>query len=175
MIGVKCSSGCRLAGRAVRVLDDAGIRVGEVELGDAPWPGTHALYVGEILLRAPAVARVNHWSGSFGGDACHGSATAPFSFRTVRRAEHKLVIAVTERVAGTPVAGAAVFMGGHRATTDQRGVTALELPKGTYALVVRKPGYESHSRGLEVALDETVAISMDRIPQKNPDEGELWM
>src|SRR5262249_22685156 len=64
-VGVPCSSGCRLAGRLVGILDEQGTRVGEARLGDAPWPGSTALYWAPVELTAPDVEGVSMRSVAF--------------------------------------------------------------------------------------------------------------
>lgn len=177
-VGVKCSAGCRLAGQFVQVSDEAGSNIGEGRLGEAPWPGTRGLYVAELSLPAPATEKVSSWSGSFVGDGLpspHESASVAFSFRTAKPPEHTVVVKVTERDAGTPLAGVAVFMGVYRATTDARGLAKLELPKSTYELIVRKRDYEAPSMTVEVDRETTVEIQACLVPETNPDEEEVWM
>ena len=53
-VGAKSSGGCALGGCRVEVLDGDGAVVASGRLGDAPWPGTDALYWTEIELRAPS-------------------------------------------------------------------------------------------------------------------------
>ena len=177
-VGVKCSAGCRLAGHGVKASDEAGSNMGEGRLGEAPWPGTRGLYVAELNLPAPATEKVSSWSSSFLGDGLaspHESASVAFSFRTAKPPEHTVVVKVTERDAGTPLAGVAVFMGVYRATTDARGLAKLELPKSTYELIVRKRDYEAPSMTVEVDRETTVEIQACLVPETNPDEEEVWM
>ncbi len=51
-VGAKSSAGCALGARRVEVLDGEEI-VAAVHLGDAPWPGTDALFWAEVELQAP--------------------------------------------------------------------------------------------------------------------------
>ena len=51
-VGAKSSAGCALGDRRIEVIDGATV-VAVGRLGDAPWPGTDALFWAEIELRAP--------------------------------------------------------------------------------------------------------------------------
>jgi hypothetical protein len=64
-VGVKCSAMCQLAGQLIEVCDEAGIQIADGRLGETPWPGTSALYVGEVELTAPATEGISAWSARF--------------------------------------------------------------------------------------------------------------
>ena len=71
-VGVKCAAGCRLSGMPVVVRDAAGAPAGEGRLGEAPSPGTRALYSSEVSLVAPDDEGVHAWTTDFaGGDCSH--------------------------------------------------------------------------------------------------------
>lgn len=177
-VGAKCSAGCRLAGQLVHVSDEAGLKIGEARLGDSPWPGTRGLYVAELSVVAPATEKVFGWSGSFAGDALgapHESASAAFSFRTVRPPEHTVVVKVTDRDAGTVLAGVRLFMGAYHTTTDAHGLGKLDLPQSTYELMARKRGYDAPSMTVEVVRDTSIEMKVRPVLETNPEEEELWM
>ena len=69
-VGVKCASGCRLSGMPIVVRDAAGAAAGEGRLGEAPSPGTRALYAAEVSLVAPDDEGVHAWTADFAGAAC---------------------------------------------------------------------------------------------------------
>ena len=71
-VGVKCASGCRLGGMAVVVRDPAGTIVGRGRLGEAPSPGTRALYAAEVTLVAPETEGVQSRTATFAGSASGG-------------------------------------------------------------------------------------------------------
>ena len=76
-VGVKCASCCRLSGMPVVVRDAAGAVAGEGRLGEAPSPGTRALYASEVSLVAPDDQGVHAWTADFAGAACsRGDAAA---------------------------------------------------------------------------------------------------
>ena len=176
-VGVKCSSTCKLTGQFVEVTEEGGSKIFEGRLGESPRHGSSGLYVAEVSLPAPDTEGVSCWSVAFAGDKLgspHQGAFATFSFRTAKPPEHGVKVEVTERDAG-PIAGAEVFVGIYRASTDERGLADLELPKGTYELNVRKPGYETPRVIVEVVRDVSVGIEASRLPKGNPDEDQVWM
>ena len=75
-VGVKCASGCRLSGMPVVVRDAAGAAVGEGRLGEAPAPGTRALFAAEVSLVAPEAAGVHFRTATFAGSAAPVDAEA---------------------------------------------------------------------------------------------------
>src|SRR4029078_10961694 len=79
--GAKSSAGCTLCGRRIEVLaGDAVVASGS--LGDAPWPGTSALYWAELALRAPpAPAPAARWWPDLGLRAPPAPGTVAFSVR----------------------------------------------------------------------------------------------
>jgi hypothetical protein len=177
-VGVKCSEGCRLAGQVVRVSDEAGSCVAEGRLGEMPWPGTRGLHVAELGLPATATEGLSHWRGSFPGDAIappHESASTLFSFRTVQRPEHTVVVEVKERESGAPLEGVGVFLGIYRAATDARGRAELKLPKGAYTLAVRRRGFEAPSLSVAVDRELTFSLQMGLVPEADHDRNEVWM
>ena len=66
-VGVKCTAGCLLAGQPIVFRNETGDDVGHGRLGDSPAPGTGALYAAEVMLDAPAEARVHAWTVEFRG------------------------------------------------------------------------------------------------------------
>src|SRR5262249_31311059 len=52
-VGIKCSAGCKLAGRPLSIFDQEGAEVGAGSLLDEVWPGTGALYFAEMEAKAP--------------------------------------------------------------------------------------------------------------------------
>jgi hypothetical protein len=52
-VGAKSSADCDLRRRHVGVCDAAGAVVASVELGNAPWPGSSALYFSLLSMPGP--------------------------------------------------------------------------------------------------------------------------
>lgn len=177
-VGVKCAEGCALAGRLVRVTDEAGSTIGEAPLGEKPWKGTQGLYVAELSLQAPAAENVFNWSTSFAGDDSetpHDGASTTFSFRTAGPPEHTVVVKVVDRDEGKPLGGITVLMGLYRAVTDAHGHATFAVPKSTYELKLRNREAEAPSTTVEVDQSCSVEILARPAPQSGPDETEIWM
>ena len=63
-VGVACSARCRPDDWRVEVRDHAGERQETADLGDAPWPGTDALYHAEVALAAPDAEGLYTWEAA---------------------------------------------------------------------------------------------------------------
>ena len=178
-IGIKCSAECRLTGQLVEVRDEAGTKVGEGSLGDAPWPGTRALYWAEVRLKAPPKEGSFTWS--VGGpsapelESSHREASAVVRFSTVGPPEHTVTVQVVRDDTKDPIDKVAVRLGIYRASTDERGLARFELPSGEFDLIARKPGFETDPETVEVMGDLEVRIEARYVPQTNPDDERIWM
>jgi hypothetical protein len=167
-VGAKSSAGCALAGGRIAVAGADGIATGR--LGDAPWPGTAALFFVEVERRAPVEPGPCQFSVRFdaaGLGEPHRGAQANFSTMVVAKPEHTLTVRV---VAGeAPIETAQIRLGPYRATTDGDGVAEVKLAKGRYALVVWKAGYDTPSTPLDIAADARVQVEAIAQPEENPD------
>ena len=176
-VGASCAAGCELAGRLIEVSDESDCQAGEGRLGNAVWPGTRGLYVGGVRLRAPAREGVFSWTARItapGLHPLHLTSSARFGFRTARPPECRITVEVIEDTTMLPLPECEVHSDGYQASTDERGVAKLELPKGTYEFVVRKLGYEAPPIVLEVSGDSVVRIGAHPSEERNPDD-EQWM
>lgn len=169
-VGAKSSAGCALGGSRIEVLDQAGAVAAHGRLGEAPWPGTDALFWAEVELDAPAepgpialVARLD----TAAMDEPHQDASSRFSVSVVGRPEHTLTVKVA--AAGAPVEEAYVRLGAYRAITDAAGVAAVTLAKGRYELVVWKAGYDTPVTPLSIETDAIVQIEARALPEDDPD------
>jgi N-acetylneuraminic acid mutarotase len=76
---------------------------------------------------------------------------------------------VTDRAGGTPLAGATVEAGDHRAVSDASGRYRLDIPPGTYDLTVSAYGYASATdNGVVLADGATVteSFALDAVPRQ---------
>jgi hypothetical protein len=168
-VGARSSAGCALGARRVEVLDgDAVVAAGH--LGDAPWPGTDALFWTEVELRAPDRPGLVTLSVRFDAaelDEPHEGASSPFKVSVVAKPEHTLTVKVVAD--GVPVEEVIVRLGATRATTDASGMAALKLAKGRYELVVWKAGYDAPATPLTIDADAVVQIDARAVPEPDPD------
>ena len=150
-VGAKSAAGCALAGGRIEIVDDSGAVLGAGSLGDAPWPGTDALFWADVELAAPASPGLTRLSARFLPDAAaepHQGAAALFDVAVVARPAHTLKVAVT--CAGAPIEEAHIRLGPHRGVTDGDGRAAIRLGWGRYELVVWKAGYDTPSVPLQI-------------------------
>ena len=190
-VGVKCSAGCPLAGRAVVVRDEAGTEAGRGRLGKTPAPGTSALHAVEVALRAPAREGVHTWTAVFlaahgrtpeppapaGREVAseHEAAAAAFSFRAVSPPEHEVTVTVRDRDTRELLAGAEVRVGVHRGTTGPDGRAQVDVRAGACDLYVRKAGYAPHTGSVEVSGNAALQVEVARASDTDPDEEQVWM
>ena len=172
-VGAKSSAGRELGGRGIEVLDGAGRVIARGALGTSPWPGTDALYWGEVELCAPSTPGLAALSAAFSalGLDGHDGTSAPFSVAVVAAPEHVLTVTVADDGGGA-VEGAIVRSGPVRATTDATGRARLHLAKGRHELAVWKAGYEAPPTPFTVAADAAVTVEAQRVPETHPDS--IW-
>ena len=177
-IGIRCAAECRLTGKRLEVLDEAGATVGEGSLGEEPWPGTRALYWAEVLLEAPPGEGSFTWSaGPVPADlgSSHLEAEAVVGFCTVEPPEHTVVVEVVREDSGDPIEKVEVRMGIYRASTDERGMARLELRPGEFKLVASKPGFATDPATVEVNGDLDIRVEARHVPETDPDDERVWM
>jgi hypothetical protein len=171
-VGAKSSAACALKGRKILVSDPTGAVIGQGRLGDAPWPGTDALYWTEVELPAPAREGLFWCAASFAADEIetpHEGTSSRFSVAIVKPPEHRLTVEVLEKDTHAPIEDAQVRLGPYGAATDPSGQAEVAMPKGTFDLTVWKVGYEAPSMTVEVQDDVTVRVEAVVVPPENPD------
>ena len=102
--GARSAAGCGLAGARIELRDAAGATLAAATLGDAPWPGTDALYWAELALTAPTAPGLATLAARLdpaGIAEPHADAAASFGVAIVARPEHTLTVTVA--AAGVPI------------------------------------------------------------------------
>jgi hypothetical protein len=171
--GAKSESGCALTGTQIEVCDQDGAVLGCGRLGDAPWPGTSALYWTPVALTAPAAPGLLTWSVRYAANDAelpHEGSSAVFSVVVAPAPEHRLTVKVTAQDA--PIENAQVRLGPFCAVTDASGCAQLHLPSGSHDLVVWKAGYEAPVRNVEMTGDTAVDVDMVKLSEDDPDA--IW-
>lgn len=142
-VGAKCSVGCDLAGKEVRIHDQQGARVATRALSDAPYSDLVALHWAEMELEAPRTEGYHEWTAEFPKpelDLPHDGGSYTFGFPTVKPSEHSVTVEVLDKETGSPLKDAEVYFGHsgppYRGRTDEHGLTTVELPKGEYEVIV---------------------------------------
>jgi hypothetical protein len=175
-VGAKSSAGIALTGATVEVCDEADVVVARGRLGEAPLPGTSALYWSEITLLAPATEGMYACAVRFAPadlDLPHECASSTFSVAIVRPPQHRLTIKVIEKATSAPIADVQLRLGAFRAATDQSGLAVVDLPEGVYDLNVWKVGYEAPGRTVELNGNLSIEVEVLALPEENPDTAWL--
>jgi hypothetical protein len=175
-VGAKSSAGIALAGERVEVRDECSEVVAQERLGEAPYPGTTALYWSNVELVAPAREGLHTWSVEFEPrepNLPHERASTTFSVLVARPPEHRLSIKVIEKGTSAPIAGAQVRLGAYWATTGPLGLAEVDMPKGVYDLDIWKVGYEAPTR--TVRLDQNMLVEVDAVPVTEEDPDAAWL
>jgi hypothetical protein len=173
--GAKSTADCALAGRVIEVCDANGSVAAQGTLGDAPLPGTSALYWTEIGLTAPTTTGVASWSVRFEGtelELPHDAAATSFSLAVVSAPAHRLTVKVVEQETAVPIADVELRLGPYRGATGPTGLAEIALPKGRYELRMWKVGYEAPPQPVEIADDAYLEIAALTVPEEDPDA--LW-
>ena len=198
-VGVACSARCRPDGWRVEVRDHAGERQETAALGDAPWPGTDALYHAEVTLAAPDTEGLYTWEAAalasdgaapFGplgrGDAAatgeaaatkdpavpRARGSARFGVRVVSAPACLLTVVATHAEGGNPVEGARVVAHPYRALTDERGVAEMRLPAGEYRLFVSGKGCVPFRFDGKVTADTTIRAELAQ--DRELSDADIW-
>lgn len=168
-VGMRCDRACRLTGARVALLDDAGLQVVDGVLGDAPWPGTEALYWTAVEARAPAAEGVHAWTAVLIDAATelpHAAPPAAFGFRTGKPCEHRAAVRVVEAEGREPVAGVVVRIGPYTATTAGDGMAMVAVPEGNFDVSIRKDGFAARPRSVAVEGDLALDIEVRAVPTR---------
>jgi hypothetical protein len=168
-VGAKSSAGCALGGCHIEVLD-GNLVVASGQFGDAPWPGTSALYWAEVELQAPDSPGLVTLAVRFDAadlDEPHQDASSQFNVSVVARPDHTL--AVTVASGGVPIEEAYIRLGAYRATTDASGQATIRIARGCYELVAWKAGYDTEPVPLTIDTDASIHVEARALPQDDPD------
>ena len=177
-VGVKCAADCTSAGRVVEIRDADGQVVASGPVGDAPWPGTSALYHAELELSAPSAEGL-HPREAFvvaaADDACgaaHDAASARFQIRAARPPECRLKVIAVDARSHAPVQGAKVVVHPYHALTNAEGIAELRVPKGAYRLFVS--GRDRFPFRSDGEIEDEVTIQAELDEDFGPSDAELW-
>ncbi len=174
-LGLSRPAGCRPAGWSVEVRDHRGERRATATLGDAPWPGTEALYHAECALVAPNTEGLHTWEAvalTDGHAVAQTGGSARFGVRVVAAPACALTIVATDAERRTPVEGARVVAHPYRAVTDERGAATLQVPAGQYRLFVSGKGYAPFRFDGEVKTDTTIRAAL--VQDVELSDADIW-
>jgi hypothetical protein len=129
-IGVKCSAGCKLAGKALSIFDHEGRRVGDGCLLEEVWPGSSALYFAEVEAKAPLTTGAYVWQVKAPGSPfppAHGAGACTLTIKVVGPPDCELTVAAFDRATQMPIKGAHILLHPYRTSTDETGVAKVKV------------------------------------------------
>jgi hypothetical protein len=171
-VGIKCSAGCNLAGRALSITAHDGVQVAAAKLCDDVWPGTSALYFAEVEAQAPRASGEFTWQvacPSSDQGVPHAAGSCSFSVRVVAPPDHEVTVEAFDGDTQAPIKGAHVLLHPYRALTDERGMAKVKVAKGRYTLFVSGFNYIGHERIIDVASDVTARAELTVEPEEDVD------
>ncbi len=155
-VGIRCSCGCSMAGRAFSIFDDTGAIAASGALGDDLWPQSAALYHASVTIPGREAQGPHTWRLHFPAadlETPHADGEARFSLNFVGLPEHTVTVEAVDAGSDRPLAGAHVTMHPYHAITGEDGIARLNVRKGSYTLFVKARKYTTSSAPVEVAED----------------------
>jgi hypothetical protein len=171
-VGIKCSAGCKLAGRRVAVFDHEGAPVAEGCLCDDPWPDTSALYFVELQAKASRETGDYRWRVETPGSETgmpHAAGSSTLALKVVPAADHEVTVEAFDAENGAPIKGAHVLLHPYRALTDDNGVAKVKVAKGTYKLFVSGFNYIAYENVVDVAGNMAIHAELSVEPEGQED------
>jgi hypothetical protein len=171
-VGAKSAAGADLADTQVAICDSHGREIAHGRLGTEPWPGTKALYWIELEPTACLVAGMHTWTVKFTPtnlEVPHDGSSTDIHVVVAPRPECQLTVKVFDQDSAHPIEQAQVRLGAFRAETDRAGMAQVELPKGSYELIVWKVGYEVPIRKLDIDQDITHEVGLVAADEYDPE------
>jgi hypothetical protein len=169
-VGAKAADARTLAGLRIAASDASGSVVASGTLGDAPWPGTEALYWAELSVPAPAAPQVAAYQVRL--TAARGEAQAAateFTVVAAAKPEHRVAVTITDRDTSKPLANVEVRLGPFHARTDANGQAGLRVAKGDYQVRLWRTAYIAAPQPLSVGGDTSFDLTMRNVPEEHPD------
>jgi hypothetical protein len=171
-VGIKCSSGCKLTGRQLSILDHEGAQVGSGSLLDDVWPDTSALYFAEVEAQAPFAIGDYKWQVKIAesdSGVPHAAGSFTFAIKIVNPPDHEVTVEAFDREKQTPIGGAHVLLHPYRTRTDERGVAKVKVAKGKYRLFVSGFNYVAYEDIVDVFGDVTTRAELMVEPEGQED------
>lgn len=168
-VGVKCTSGCNLAGRLVAIFDQGGVEAATGCLGEAPSPGTTALYFTEIEATAPASVGSPEWRAttpaSSSGLRAAGELT--FTINVVDVPDCEITIEAFDEEKSTPIKGLHVMLYPYRTLTGEDGIARVKVAQGSYQLYISGLKYIPYEDMIDATGDVTLRALLSPEPKKD--------
>ena len=98
-VGAKATDARALAGCRIAVSDTSGTVVASGVFGDAPWPGTEALYWTALSVPAPTVPHITAYQVRLADAPAEAEAPATeFTVVAAAKPAHSVAVKITERI-----------------------------------------------------------------------------
>ena len=171
-VGIKCSAGCPLTGRALRIFDHDGALVGSASLLDDIWPGTTALYFSGVEAQAPLTTGDYEWevrTAASEQGVPHAAGSFTFTVKVVSPPDYEMTVAAVDSAKQTPINGAHVLLHPYRTSTGEAGIAKVKVARGRYKLFVSGFNYIPYASNIDVAGDVTVRVELAVEPEGQED------
>jgi hypothetical protein len=171
-VGIKCSAGCQLTDRALRIFDHDGVQVGSASLFDDIWPGTASLYFAEVEAQAPLKPGDHAWevhTPASEQGVPHGAGSRTFTVKVVTPPDFEVTVAAVDGATQTPINGAHVLLHPYRTSTNETGIAKVKVARGRYKLFVSGFNYIPYAGNIDVAGDVTVRVELAVEPEGQED------
>jgi hypothetical protein len=154
------------------IFDYQGEEVAAATLQDNIWPGTDALYFGEMEAQAPPAPGDYQWqvrTPEWNSGVPHAAGSFTFAVKIVRAPDHEVTVEALDRGTQSPIKGAHVLVHPYRAYTDERGIASVKVAKGSYKLFVSGFNYVAYQNVIDVAGDIVVRAELTAEPEEQED------
>jgi len=171
-VGIKCSAGCKLTGRPLRIFDHDGAQVGSASLLDDIWPGTTALYFSEVEAQAPLKTGDYEWevhTPASERGVPHAAGSFTFTVKVVNSPDCEVTVAAVDSATQTPIIGAHVLLHPYRTSTDATGIAKVKVTSGRYKLFVSGFNYIPYAGHIDVAGNVTMRVELAVEPEGQED------
>ncbi len=171
-VGIKCSAGCKLTGRPLRIFDHDGAQVGSASLLDDIWPGTTALYFSEVEAQAPLKTGDYEWevhTPASERGVPHAAGSFTFTVKVVNSPDCEVTVAAVDSATHTPIIGAHVLLHPYRTSTDATGIAKVKVTSGRYKLFVSGFNYIPYAGHIDVAGNVTMRVELAVEPEGQED------
>jgi hypothetical protein len=171
-VGVKCSAGCKLAGKTLGIFDHEGRQVGDGRLLNEVWPGTSALYFAEVEAKAPLTTGTYAWQVRAPGSPFpppHAAGACTLSINVVGTPDCELTVAAFDRATQMPIKGAHILVHPYRTSTEETGVAKVKVIKGRYKLYVSGFNYIPCETTIDIEGDVATRVELAQEPEGHED------
>ena len=163
-LAARCSAGCNLGGQSLRIHEVTSENLYITQLGHERWPETDALYTCEAKLTAPVEAgsySLQLIAEKWTLDLPHTTKILDLLLNCVEPPDCIINLQIVRFSDKIPIRGATVVAHPFRSMTDVNGMATLQVPKGTYEVLVSASRHLPASQLIEAVENILVTIELD--------------